>query len=67
MDHSETATNPHTDLIEDLTNEEVLEWLTKEYAKGFWTPQFPKNNAAYGFINDLVANSPINWMFDYYS
>jgi hypothetical protein len=26
-----------------------------------------QNNAAYGFINDLVANSPINWMFDYYS
>ena len=28
--------------------------------------QINANNAMYGAINDFVANSPINWIFDYY-
>jgi len=25
------------------------------------------NNALYGAINDAIAASPFNWMFDYYN
>ena len=30
--------------------------MTEEYSKGFWTPQFPKNNAAYGFLTWLNSD-----------
>jgi|TARA_B110000305_G_scaffold215992_1_gene254031 rhodanese-related sulfurtransferase len=40
------------------------------YVKKFHPENFElinQSNQAYGMINDLVQNSPINWMFDYYS
>ena len=30
--------------------------MTQEFSKGFWTPQFPKNNAAYGFLTWLNSD-----------
>jgi len=40
------------------------------YVKRFHSETFDQinaNNAMYGMINDFIANSPVNWMFDYYS
>jgi hypothetical protein len=40
------------------------------YVKRFHPETFDQinaNNAMYGMINDFIANSPVNWMFDYYS
>jgi hypothetical protein len=40
------------------------------YVKKFHPETFDKineGNALYAAVNDFMANSPINWMFDYYN
>ena len=52
-------------MVEGIVVRSNLAYVKKFHPENFET--INQNNAAYGFINDLVANSPINWMFDYYS
>lgn len=52
-------------MVEGIVVRSNLAYVKQFHPENFET--INQNNAAYGFINDLVANSPINWMFDYYS
>ena len=52
-------------MVEGIVVRSNLAYVKKFHPENFET--INQNNAAYGFINDLVANSPINWMFDYYN
>ena len=52
-------------MVEGIVVRSNLAYVKKFHPENFET--INQNNAAYGFINDIVANSPINWMFDYYS
>jgi rhodanese-related sulfurtransferase len=52
-------------MVEGIVVRSNLAYVKKFHPENF--QQIEANNAAYAFINDLVANSPINWMFDYYN
>ena len=52
-------------MVEGIVVRSNLAYVKKFHPENFET--INANNAAYSMINDFVANSPINWMFDYYN
>mmetsp|Transcript_1511 Transcript_1511/g.2353 ORF Transcript_1511/g.2353 Transcript_1511/m.2353 type:complete len:342 (+) Transcript_1511:84-1109(+) len=51
-------------MVEGIVVRSNLAYVKQFHPENF--EQINSNNALYGAINDFVANSPINWMFDYY-
>ena len=54
-----------TDIVFCLQVRSNMAYVKKFHPESF--DQINNTNALYGIINDFIANSPINWMFDYYS
>ena len=52
-------------MVEGIVVRSNLAYVKKFHPENFET--INANNAAYSMINDVVANSPIDWMFDYYN
>ena len=52
-------------MVEGIVVRSNMAYVKKFHPESY--DQINNTNALYGIINDLIANSPINWMFDYYS
>ena len=52
-------------MVEGIVVRSNMAYVKKFHPENY--DQINDTNALYGIINDFIANSPINWMFDYYS